>query len=274
MCAFFAGCNPAGSNKIEVTVRTLNTIEETAKNGDVTITKYQWSEDFFPAGEVCTLNGSKVYEHTDYTYPDSKLEFYRTDYTGGIESGHYKYVYEYTSANREHVKAIKIYSVGGEALIESKEESYDNLGRVSGYIHKKDGIVVMEYSGYDYGVSTIKYDIWDYSHVLMGEHTVSTTTYLDGYYSVKSRIVITTPEGAEVARTEYSYSGGYYSGYNKYKTVDGKSVIVEKQTDYNVSADNTTVTFVVTSYLDDGETEVSRIATKQTYDLKKHVIQR
>lgn len=274
LCAFFTGCNPTGSNSYELTIRTLNTVEEKAANGDITVTEYQWTEDYLPAGEVCTFNGVKVYEHTDYTYPDSGMIFYRTDYTGGIESGYYKHIYEYTSANRDHVKAIKIYSVdGGETLVESKIESYDSYGRVSEYVHWKDGSTILKYDGYIYGGQYIKYDVWDYS-TIPETHTVSTTHYSDNYYSTKYSVAIAAPDGDRISRTDYFYFNGYYAGYTKYKYIGDEAVAVEKQTDYTVSSDSSTVTFVIVSYLDDGVTETSRVTTKQTFDISKITVNR
>lgn len=269
-----AGCTPSGENYYHENVFLLTSNEEVG-GGVTTLTTYDWSEKGIPQGELCKVNGRRVYQDTDYV-PDEEnftVTSTRTYYDEAGQPGRQETrVRQYYSANLLHLIGLKVYDAGNPANttpLSSWENIYtDNI--LTAYEERVNGVPTLVYDGYSFKTLTTSYDITDNRSGETVEQK-NVTTYTDSSKSFISNIVV-YPAGSEeeMQYTEYSYehAGSYYkTSYIKYNTTyeAGKQIRTPAEKLTNYSNSNNTIRFDTITYEEDGETEKSKTSTTRVY---------
>jgi YD repeat-containing protein len=243
-----AGCTPSLNNSM--TVEVLASLKE-EKGSDIRVTSYEYDDQGRISGEKQTLNGSTVYETTEYTYGESIERFRTTQNEGGSTSKH-RLETTFKYENNLLTEVFKVFLISGDEADETNpvnvyesSTSNDNERRPMGYKHtNKAGETVLQRSGYDYsGLQTS----FIYTYVESGDGLTPQRMTLE-YTSASLREYKLYANEVSTPQTE-------------------KGELVEERTGY--SSDDTTLSFNIIDH--SGE---SPVTTKYTYTYKQITLDR
>jgi hypothetical protein len=257
-CELFSG---GGSNaEYTYTIEVPTKIEET-EDGVTTTTEYAWNEDGSLAGQKQTQGGQLIYDDHDYTYQDNgMMTYYRTYYEGGLVKNVVRIEDRYLYTNWTARYSTRIYSGEGDAerLIERDEATYTD-GTQTGYIHEREGVVLLQRTDYKYEYNTVTFT--EFGTTVEGRQLVKYhySSYENGMINEIVTSMAETPE-VVLTRTKYSYTSyGYPNGYKVYK--GDTEQVIEEQTDYKNEA---TKLSYVTKWYDDAGTLTRTLTTVRT----------
>lgn len=257
VCAGMAGCNMKSGGEYSYSIVLPEKIEET-ENGVTTATEYEWNSDGSVKARKQTRGTELVYEDGEYTYKDGKITYYRSYYEDGQVASVVRVEEKYLYSNWVGLYSTRFYSEDGgtDKLVERIESIYTEQ-KQTGYVHEKNGVILVEHDGYQYnGIVITSYN--KSGNTVEGRQTVK-ITYTSYETSITDKIV-TSIYGSDtvVSVQKYIYDSAGYKGYKIYKgeTED----VIEEQTDYKSESGKTSYT---TIWYDDTGAQTRKVATVQ-----------
>jgi hypothetical protein len=264
-----AGCGMNGGDyttEYTYTIEVPTSIDET-EGGVTTTTEYEWNTDGSVKAQKQTRGDQPVYQDANYTYSPGQMTYYRTYYQEGLVSRVLRVEEKYLYADWTGRYSTKFYSEdsGTDYLVEREENLYANQMQV-GYKHEKEGVMLLERSGYEYDYNSVSYI--ESGSTIDGLQKV-TISYISMDYGLVNEIITTQADNPTVviSRKKYSYSvNGIAQGYKVYK--GNTEQIIEEQIDYK--SESNKLSYTTVWYDDSGQPtrQLKTVQNKTTLTIK------